>query len=49
MYNTSTILTLLNGELREMEKNLNMQQLAAECCEEYIKQKKRFLQLFQSS
>ena len=46
MYNTSTILTLLNGELREMEKNLNMQQLAAECCEEYMKQKKKFLQLF---
>lgn len=49
MYNTSTILTLLNGEMREMEKNLNMWQLSAECCEEYIKQKKRFLQLFQSS
>lgn len=49
MYNTSTILTLLNGEVREMEKNLNMWQLSAECCEEYIKQKKRFLQLFQSS
>ena len=47
MYNTSTILTLLNGEMREIEKNLNMWQLSAECCEEYIKQKKRFLQLFQ--